>query len=96
MLLRRYAMVRWQSGRLCVAVAAAEKPSKGVLLGSSAGVLYLEPPAAVPLNNELAAARGEAYAAEESVLWRLTGFIVDAEEDVRRALDIVRARLGLD
>ncbi|EIE19122.1 hypothetical protein COCSUDRAFT_38365 [Coccomyxa subellipsoidea C-169] len=76
-------------GRLCVAVAAAEKPPRGVLLGSAAGIIYLEPPAAVPLNNELAAARGEAYAAEEAVLWRLTGLVVDAEEDVRRALEIV-------
>lgn len=73
-----------------MAVSAAEKPPKGVMLGSSGGVLYLEPPAAVPLNNELAAARGEAYAAEEAVLWRVTGLIVDAEEDVRRALEIVR------
>lgn len=80
----------WQSGRLCVAVSPADKPSKGVMLGSSGGVLYLEPPAAVPLNNELAAARGEANAAEEAVLWRVTGLIVDAEEDVRRALELVR------
>ncbi len=73
-----------------MAVAAAEKPPRGVLLGSAAGIIYLEPPAAVPLNNELAAARGEAYAAEEAVLWRLTGLVVDADEDVRRALEIVR------
>ncbi|BDA49511.1 Endonuclease MutS2 [Coccomyxa sp. Obi] len=78
-----------QSGRLCVAVSPADKPPKGVMLGSSGGVLYLEPPAAVPLNNELAAARGEAYAAEEAVLWRVTGLIVDAEDDVRRALELV-------
>lgn len=80
-----------QSGRMCVAVPGGDKPPKGVLLGSSAGggVLYLEPPAAVPLNNELAAARGEAYAAEEAVLWKLTGSIVDAEDDIRLALDVV-------
>jgi len=45
------------------------------MLGSSpgGGLMYVEPPAAVSLNNELAAARGECYSAEEEVLWDLTG-----------------------
>lgn len=49
-----------QGGRLCVAVAAGEGAPRGVVLGGGGpgGGLYLEPPAAVPLNNELAAARG--------------------------------------
>lgn len=44
------------------------------MLGSSAGgaLLYVEPGAVVPTNNELAAARGEAYAAEEAVLSQLS------------------------
>jgi hypothetical protein len=47
---------------MCVAVpVSAEGPPKGILLGSSGGVLYVEPPAAVPLNNDLAAARGEVW-----------------------------------
>ncbi len=49
-----------QGGRLCIAVpVSADGPPKGILLGSSAGTLYVEPPAAVALNNDLAAARGE-------------------------------------
>ncbi|CAL5224634.1 g7352 [Coccomyxa viridis] len=80
-----------QSGRLCVAVPSSEAQPKGIVLGgsSSAGVLYIEPQAAVPLNNDLAAARGEAYAAVENVLWKLTGLIADTIEDVQQALDTV-------
>lgn len=51
----------------------------------------MEPPAAVPLNNELAAAKGEAAAAEEAVMWRLTGLISDNLTDVQAALDAVSA-----
>ena len=80
-----------QSGRLCIAVPSSEAQPKGMVLGgsSAAGVLYVEPQAAVPLNNDLAAARGEAYAAVESVLWSLTGLIADAEDDMQHALDTV-------
>lgn len=49
----------------------------------------MEPPAAVPLNNELAAARGELYGAEETVLWRLTGEIGDARYALQDTLDKV-------
>ena len=49
----------------------------------------MEPPSAVPLNNELAAVRGEAAAAEENVLWKLTGQVIDNLEDMQRALDNV-------
>lgn len=51
---------------------------------------YIEPPAAVPINNELAAARGEMYAAEEAVLWRLTGRVVEAVDEIQGTLDKVR------
>jgi len=46
----------------------------------------------VPLNNELAAARGEAAAAEENVMWQLTGQIIDNLADMQAALAIVSAR----
>lgn len=54
-----------------------ESKGGGVVLGTGTGVQYVEPGAAVPLNNDLAAARGEALAAEEAVLWQLTGLIID-------------------
>jgi len=81
-----------QGGRLCVAAAAGEGAPRGILLGASGagGMQFVEPPAAVPLNNELAAARAEALAADEAVLWRLTGRVADAEADLTRALDVVR------
>ena len=50
---------------------------------------YVEPPAAVPLNNELAAARGELYGAEEAVLWRLTGDVGDSRYALQDTLDKV-------
>lgn len=80
-----------QGGRMCVVVpVSADAPPKGILLGSSAGCLYVEPPAAVALNNDLAAARGEAATAAEAVLWRLTGDVIDAVSDLERLLDVVR------
>ncbi len=74
-----------------MAAAASEGAPRGILLGASdsGSMQFIEPPAAVPLNNELAAARAEALAAEEAVLWRLTGRVADIEVDLRRALDAV-------
>lgn len=59
-------------------------------LGASpgGGILFVEPPSVVSLNNELAAARAEALAAEEAVLWELSGRLMvclDDVEAVRRA-----------
>lgn len=81
-----------QGSRLCLAVPGGGAQPKGVLLGSSPGgsILYIEPPAAVPLNNDLAAARGEAYAAEEAVLWRVTGEVMGEIDMLQHSLDTVR------
>ncbi|KAK9807992.1 hypothetical protein WJX73_000666 [Symbiochloris irregularis] len=69
-----------QGGRMCVAVLASDDPSsRGMLLGSTAGgsMMFIEPPSAVNLNNELAAARGRAKTAEDAILWKLTGAIAE-------------------
>lgn len=93
-------------GRMCCAVAASasDGPPRGILLGSGSGgtVWYIESSAAVPLNNELAAAKGELTVAEEAVLWKLTGKVGDLEADLEHALHAVvwldsvaaRARYG--
>lgn len=61
-----------------------------MLLGSSAGggLLFVEPPAAVGLNNELAAARGESYGAEEDVLHDLTGSLMAVLPEVSAAYEV--------
>jgi dsDNA-specific endonuclease/ATPase MutS2 len=93
-------------GRMCCAVAASasDGPPRGILLGSGPGgaVWYVESAAAVPINNELASAKVELAAAEEAVLWRLTGKVADFEADLEHALHAVvwldsvaaRARYG--
>lgn len=92
-------------GRMCIVLpASGDGAPKGILLGTSpgGGNYYVEPPSAVPLNNDLGAARGEAAAAEEAVMWKLTGQISDDLEDIQAALDTVvwldvvtaRARYG--
>ena len=43
----------------------------------------------MPLNNDLAAARGELYGAEEAVLWRLTAAVGDAQWAIQDSLDKV-------
>eukprot|EP00891_Asterochloris_glomerata_P006948 jgi/Astpho2/6948/e_gw1.00107.204.1_t len=101
------------SGRLCVVVPAGDDgPPKGILLGASTGNLavcdaggsayYMEPPAAVALNNERGAARSQVITAEENVLWWLTGLIIDSAPSLEHALEMVvwldvaaaRARFG--
>jgi hypothetical protein len=91
---------------MCVAVPISEgSQPKGILLGGSAGVQYIEPPAAVGPNNDLAAARGEVItlqpivftmqsipghsAAEEAVLWDVTTRVIDAVYDIQAVLDMV-------
>ncbi len=51
---------------------------------------YMEPPAAVALNNERGAARSQVITAEENVLWRLTGLIIDSAPSLQHALEMVR------
>lgn len=76
---------------MCVVVPqGSDNVPKGILLGSNGGFLYVEPQAAVSLNNDLAAARGEAAAAAETMLWRLTGDVIDAASDLQHLLDVVR------
>ncbi|GLC37921.1 hypothetical protein PLESTF_000610400 [Pleodorina starrii] len=80
-----------RGGRMCVAVPAGTKISNGVLLGSSPGgsLQYIEPPAVVGANNELGAARAEAAAAEEAVLWDLTGLVMGALEELENTFRVV-------
>lgn len=56
------------------------------MLGSSVGggMLFIEPGQVVTLNNELAAARAEAMAAEESVLWELSGRVMGVQDDIEQ------------
>ena len=51
---------------------------------------YMEPPAAVALNNERGAARSQVITAEENVLWWLTGLIIDSAPSLQHALEMVR------
>lgn len=69
---------------------AGTKVPNGVLLGQAPGgsMLYVEPPGAVALNNELGAARAEAQAAEESVLWQLTGLVMGSLEELQQAFKV--------
>ena len=80
-----------QAGRMCVVVSPSDNQPKGVVLGmmSSGAATYIEPNAAVPLNNERSVLRAEMWAAEEEVLWKLTGQLADDMDDVGRALDVV-------
>lgn len=66
------------------------------MLGSApgGGILYIEPSAAVALNNELGAARAEAQAAEETVLWDLTGLVMGALDELQDAYRVGRGRRG--
>ena len=50
----------------------------------------MEPPAAVALNNERGAAKSQVITAEETVLWRLTGLIIDSAPSLQHALEMVR------
>lgn len=73
------------AGRCCVAAPAGTKIPGGVVLGATpgGGMVFIEPPQVVGLNIELMAARAEAMAAEEAVLWdlsaRLMGELADAQ-----------------
>ncbi len=68
-----------------------------MLLGTSqgGGVVYVEPPAAVPLNNELAAARGEAYSAADDVLFSLTGKLMGVLPEVEETYKVCSWSHGL-
>ncbi len=86
------------AGRGCVATPPAPggAPPRGVLLGvapGAGGAWFVEPPAAAPLNDAVAAARAALAAAHEAVLWRLTGALGEAAGP---AADALRAVVWLD
>ena len=76
---------------MCLAIPAGDSIRGAILLGTSPGrgSQYVEPQAAVSLNNELAAARGEAYAAEEEVLWKISGVVMEVVDSLQISLDMV-------
>jgi dsDNA-specific endonuclease/ATPase MutS2 len=82
--------------------AARRLAATGVLLGSAPGLRFIEPASAVQANNDLGAARAEADAAEEDVLWRLSGLLMGRLAEAEGALEGVawldevcaRARFG--
>ena len=82
-----YPIYQLKQKHLC----AADSVSRGIVIsnGGRAGVMYVEPTAAVPINNLLIAARAEAMAAEEAVLWSLTSTIIDSLEQLRSVLDVI-------
>jgi dsDNA-specific endonuclease/ATPase MutS2 len=76
--------------RMCVSTSAAsEQSGRGVVLGWDVDgtVAYVEPTAAVPLNNRLEELLGELAQAEEEVLMELT-------EAVLESLDVLEALLA--
>eukprot|EP00873_Tetraselmis_striata_P044957 jgi/Tetstr1/465221/TSEL_009927.t1 len=80
------------NGRWCVAVSDPSTiAAKALVVGSSSGgaVTYIEPQAAVPINNDIAQAMGLASAAEEAALWKLTGEVMEVEQEVSAALATV-------
>jgi len=80
------------NGRWCVAMSDPSTiPPKALVVGTSTGgsVSYVEPQAAVPINNELLQAHGFESAAEEQVLWKLTGEIEESFEDLQVTLQTV-------
>lgn len=70
--------------------AGSKVPAGSMLLGSSPGgaLSYVEPPAAVPLNNELVAALGEAATAEEEVLYDLSARLMGVQQEVEAAFEV--------
>lgn len=83
------------SGRLCVSVPVSSlndqggASGRGLVLGSSAGSVFLEPPACVQLNNQLQQVRAEAQAAEDAVLWKVTAAVLEAYQELRQGLEFV-------
>ena len=86
-----YIYLDCQGNRICLSIPAGDVPKGSILLGSSPGrgFQYVEPQAAVSLNNELAAARGEMYAAEEEVLWKVSGAVMEVVDSLQISLDMV-------
>eukprot|EP00798_Chlamydomonas_sp_ICE-L_P011589 gene11589-34292_t len=81
---RGAASVYPDSSRLCSRGVGGDKMVNGIVLGSSpgGGMMYIEPQAAVPFNNELIGARAIAMEAEEEVLFELSGKLMGIVDDV--------------
>eukprot|EP00850_Spirogloea_muscicola_P002878 SM000011S19056 [mRNA] locus=s11:655516:663035:+ [translate_table: standard] len=80
------------AGRMCVIVAAETRTSvPGLLLQSGAGgaSMYIEPTAAVPLNNELASAKEDEAKSELAVLDALSLKLRKDIDDIQFVLDTV-------
>eukprot|EP00850_Spirogloea_muscicola_P004241 SM000018S03606 [mRNA] locus=s18:218290:225210:- [translate_table: standard] len=80
------------AGRMCVVVAAETRTSvPGLLLQSGAGgaSMYIEPTAAVPLNNELASAKEDESKSELAVLDALSHKLRSHVDDIHFVLDTV-------
>jgi DNA mismatch repair protein MutS2 len=90
------------ANRLCLSVHTPPENSHdgkfaGVVLARSGSSWFIEPESVVALNNEYQTARAELGAAEEVVLWELTGKImdvVDALNDVLSAVVWMDVRVG--
>ncbi|CAG9467565.1 unnamed protein product [Pedinophyceae sp. YPF-701] len=78
------------NGRLCRVMPTADAASVGLVLGpAGAGMSYVEPRAAVPLNEELQAAAQAVSAAETEVLMGLSAAAAACSQDLTQALDAV-------
>ena len=93
-------------GRVCIAVGPSDAPPRGAMLlgiDPASGQRFYEPAGAVAANNALAAARGEAEAADQAARAVLSSVVADASFALAAALDAVvdvdlavaRARYGV-
>ncbi|GAQ83702.1 putative Muts homolog [Klebsormidium nitens] len=80
-----------QNDRMCLAINSAFRETvPGLLIGSGGdGSLFVEPPAAVALNNKLAEARRAATAAEDAVRKAITERLTPWLDDITAAMGIL-------
>lgn len=80
-----------QNDRMCLAINSAFRETvPGLLIGSGGdGSLFVEPPAAVALNNKLAEARRAATAAEDAVRKAITERLTPWLDDITAAMGVL-------